>query len=372
MATVFKRDEIVILLGAGASVDAGIPHSFAMVNELEQLLREDQNWEDFTNLYNYIKSAIIYADGIKGRFISGFNIERLVSTLDDLRKGDEHPLYPFIGSWSPKLAEVAGSSLERLQDFREKIVLKLRDEWVQLKYDDDAKYYTCLCDFQKEFEHPLRIFTLNYDLCVEKSCTDVKLERGFSENKTWDWRVFDPIEEQTPDIYLYKMHGSVDWERDENGKVTFRDAPSRINAENLEIIFGTTYKLQYVDPFLFFAYEFRRWTLSAAKVIIALGYGFGDEHINGILAQALKSNSSTKVLAITGPKDPKYAGDQEYECKEANRIMHSLDVKVDGRIRCKCLTAKEFLSNHLSIERLAEEFPSEETPFEEIGQDVDR
>lgn len=360
MATVFKRDEIVVLLGAGASVDAGIPHSYEMVSKLELLLKEDKDWKKFSHLYNYIKSSIIYADGIKGRFISGFNIERLVSTLDDLRKGDEHPLYPFIGAWSPKLAEVAGSSLERLQEFREKIVLKLRDEWVQLKYDENASYYAQFCDFQKEYEHPLRIFTLNYDLCVEKSCAEANLQRGFGDDKTWDWRVFDPIEEQTPDIYLYKMHGSIDWEREENGKVTFRDAPTHIGVDNLEIIFGTTYKLQYVDPFLFFAYEFRRWTLSMARIIIALGYGFCDEHINGILSQALKSNSNTKILAIIGP------GDSERESDESKRIKQLLDVKVDGRVKCKCITSKDYISNHLKIDDLAEEFPNEEIPFDEI------
>ena len=54
-------------------------------------------------------------------------------------------------------------------------------------------------------------------------------------------------------------------------------------------------KLQYVDPFLFLANEFRKWTLES-KLIISIGYGFGDEHINGILGQALKKSREKAPL----------------------------------------------------------------------------
>src|SRR5205823_2225812 len=104
---VFKRDEILVLLGAGASVEAGIPASRDMVSRIEKLLQDE--WSQYRDLYNFVKSSIHYLDGIKGRFdASTFNIEQLVSTLDELRRGDEHPLYPFVGAWVPKLYELAG------------------------------------------------------------------------------------------------------------------------------------------------------------------------------------------------------------------------------------------------------------------------
>ena len=59
----FKKDEVVVLLGAGASVDAGIPHSAAMVNQIEKALTAE--WKEFRDLYNYVRSAIFYADGIQ-------------------------------------------------------------------------------------------------------------------------------------------------------------------------------------------------------------------------------------------------------------------------------------------------------------------
>ncbi len=362
MTTVFKRDEILILLGAGASVDAGIPHSVAMVRDLEQLLNNDDSWRGYLNLYNYIKSAIIYSDGIKGRFNSGINIERLVSTLDDLRRGDDHPLYPFIGAWAPKLTEIAGLRLERIDIFREMIVKKLR-EWVTLNHNEDAIYYATLSTFQQEYEHPLRVFSLNYDRCVEIACAKASISRGFDEGKKWDWRIFEPVDD--PEIFLYKLHGSIDWERGEDGQVMYRDGYNNIKHDHLAIIFGTTYKLQYVDPFLFLAYEFRRWTLSTVRLIVAVGYGFLDDHINGIMGQALKNNSAMKVLAVIG------AGDDQRGADEQKRILEALNISDSSKVLCKCITAKEFLDAHLKISELSKVFPDEIFPFDEIQSEQD-
>ena len=103
--------------------------------------------------------------------------------------------------------------------------------------------------------------------------------------------MFDDAREDSPDLYLYKLHGSVDWSYDNGGNLIYHESSSQIEPENLAIIFGTTYKLQYIDPFLFFAYEFRKWTLDDGKLIVVIGYSFADEHINGILTQSLNNNS---------------------------------------------------------------------------------
>ena len=74
----FKKDELIFLLGAGASVEAGIPASCGMIKGLECLLETNSDWEDYVPLYHFIKSSVIYADGIQGKFeLNNFNIERL-------------------------------------------------------------------------------------------------------------------------------------------------------------------------------------------------------------------------------------------------------------------------------------------------------
>ena len=86
----FKKDEIIILLGAGASFDAKIPTSQGMITKIEELLEKE--WQKYRDLYHFLKTSIRYLDGIRGRLEStSFNIEQLVNTLDELRRGDAGP-----------------------------------------------------------------------------------------------------------------------------------------------------------------------------------------------------------------------------------------------------------------------------------------
>lgn len=354
----FRKDEIIFLLGAGASVDAGIPASCDMINRLEDLLKTEA-WKKFAPLYNFVKSAIIYADGIKGKFeYANFNIERLVNTLDELRKSDEHPLFPFIGAWNPKLPEVTENDFGNLGSFRKKIVEELSQQWVHSEYDENSQYYEGLSRFQKEYQHLLRVFTLNYDLCVEKSCKLSGVERGFGEDKFWDWKIFDNEAQLESNIFLYKLHGSIDWTRNKSGKLTYKD--KGIPSDQIEIIFGTTYKLQYIDPFLFFAYEFRKRLMTDVQLLICVGYGFADEHINGIIAQALNGDHSRKMLVITLFDSRKHDETLQY-------IRNALKLTHKGNVILWNHKAKDFFNDKLSVEELTTIFPNEEAPFEEIA-----
>jgi SIR2-like domain len=56
--------------------------------------------------------------------------------------------------------------------------------------------------------------------------------------------------------------------------------------------------MQDIDPYSFYAYELRRYSLEA-KIILAIGYSFRDEHINGIITQALRHDRSRVLLAVS-------------------------------------------------------------------------
>lgn len=358
--TTFKHDELVVLLGAGASVEAGIPDSNTMVRRVEEATSEGE-WRDYRNLYRYLRSSVFYADGLEG--ITGsnvpFNIERLVNVLDELHKKERHTLYPFVGAWNPKLQDVAGARFERVRELRERIVSVLRGQWVALAESEAADYYRGLLRFQEEFGHALRVFSLNYDLCVEKSCGYGAVQRGFSR-RVWDWRLFDEGPNEETRIFLYKLHGSLDWSFAEDGTVSYSDSPSKIAADDVALIFGTSYKLQYVDPFLFLAYQLRRWTLDAARLVVAIGYGFMDEHINGILGQALRQDDSRRLLAIVAPGADK-EDTTEFIAKQLEARGEQVLVDACGA-RC-------FLEERLSVEELAGLFPEEEDLIEELEED---
>ncbi len=56
----FRQNDIIFLLGAGASVDAGVPTSFTMIQQVEALLKEDEEWKQYKKLYDFVKSSIYY------------------------------------------------------------------------------------------------------------------------------------------------------------------------------------------------------------------------------------------------------------------------------------------------------------------------
>jgi hypothetical protein len=363
-----NNGEIIIFLGAGASFDAGVPISSQMINNLEELIKDDRKDDGFSkykNLYYCIKSGIQYGFGMSGKKKSdGINIEILVNTMDELIKSYDHPIYPFVGAWIPRLAELAGEEFKNIKNFRNLIMRQL-GKWMDIPHSELCDYYCGLIKFQKELEHVLQIFTLNYDLAVEKQCDkhEVEYNRGFDKH-IWGYRNFDKNDESSPSINLYKLHGSIDWESNENN---VEEKEGIINKH--AIIFGTSYKLQYLDPFLFLVYEFRRQTLeSATKIINCIGYSFNDEHINGILSQALKNDKTKNIVSIQPlAKEDAYDGNEAKITKilenEKDRIRLKLELEDSDNIFVVNKGAKDFLENDISVDFYKQYSDNQDKPY---------
>ncbi len=133
-----RSKDIIFLLGAGASAEAGIPVSAEMINLVEKSLKPGPE----QGLYNHVKSAIHFSAGLKGRFGNAvpFNIETLVNTLYALERNEEHPLYPFIASWSSRFVALAGPEFCNVRTFRQRILLDLK-KW--MCPEDSAKADYC-------------------------------------------------------------------------------------------------------------------------------------------------------------------------------------------------------------------------------------
>ena len=104
-------DDVIFLLGAGASREAGLLTSNQMTRDLEKKLCEDCNWKPFYNLYGAVKSAIIHGHVLKNpcrELDRELNIEEFVNVLTELSRYNEHTIYPFIASWNMELVKYAG------------------------------------------------------------------------------------------------------------------------------------------------------------------------------------------------------------------------------------------------------------------------
>lgn len=356
-----KSKDVIFLLGAGASAEAEIPPSGKMIDHVEALLKDKDSgdWKSYLNLYNHIKSAIHYAAGLKGQFKDGvaYNIETLVNTLYELERNEEHPLYPFIASWNSRLVSLSNGDegdFSRVRDFR-RLILKQLKSWVSPDDTSLADYYKGLTSLQRGLTFPLRVFSLNYDLCVERlSTSEFRVETGFGgigPKFPWDWERFEDsnVGPTLPEIYLYKLHGSINWKRDSARNLICLEQTESIPPEKMDLIFGRDFKLEAADPYLFYAYELRKYSLEA-KVIVCIGYGFGDQHINKILTQALQRDEARRLLVITHCKDDEGVSQKKTE------IAAGLIVK-PGQVVVSKGSAKEFLETADLHKQLLEMIP---------------
>ena len=356
-----KSRDVIFLLGAGASAEAGIPPSGEMIDRIEALLKDSdsEDWKSYFDLYNHIKSAIHYAAGLKGQFNKDvpYNIETLVNTLYELERNEEHPLYPFIASWNSRfltLARGEDGDFTKVRDFR-RLILRQLKTWMSPDDVALADFYKGFIPLQRGLTFPLHVFSLNYDLCVEQlNSVDFRVETGFGgvgPKFPWDWERFDDSNSgpTLPEIYLYKLHGSINWKRDAGRNLICLQQTESILPVQMDLIFGRDFKLEAADPFLFYAYELRQYSFDA-KVIICIGYGFGDYHINKILTQALQRDEVKRLLVVANCKEDNVVDQKMAEIERVLSVKSENIVVIKG-------TAKEFLETPDLHEQLLEMIP---------------
>lgn len=344
MSKHFGANKIIFLIGAGASCDAGIKNSIQMIAEIEKRLEKD--WLEFKDLYNYIESSHFRLERIRNKKSNdiSFNIENLVGLLDIIIKisTKEFDGYHFVGSWEKEHVNICGSKMELASKFKSTILKELKEIWLSPQnFKTASKYYSKIS--QLEYNYKLKIFSLNYDMCVEENLSggETKLERGFKDDRLWDYRQYDEEADGSGDFFLYKLHGSLDWMRDDKKRLTFVDGVQTIDPDKMEIIFGVQNKLQSYDPFNFYFYAFRE-SCFYSDLIVVSGYGFMDKHINDNLANAFKLDKSKKLLVnVFEPK--------KEDTEIVAEIARVLDIDDLKSITVKNKKAKEFFENDLNI-----------------------
>jgi hypothetical protein len=359
-----RENSIIFLLGAGASVDAGIMHAKAMTEDIERKIKSEKEFMKFEDLYNYLKSSIIYQRGLEGNFKDrDVNVEELLNVLSEIKLKDKNKLYPFIGSWNVHLQKVAGEDFEKATELDE-LIRKQLFKWINIRDYDKSDYFSGLSLLAHEIGAPIRVFTLNYDLCVEKALSkiNVPLELGFNDTKTWEASKFDSSPLTEPQIYLYKLHGSIDWVRDDTQEHVLRkcDSPQ----DNPELIFGTTAKLSSIDPYLFYVHEFRKYSLQEPlRFIVTIGYSFSDDYVNRLISQSIKRSEYVKLLTVF----PTFCVNEEEagakSVLERNRIATLLKVHVDKIVLSDSL-AKDFFKKNANLEYFERNSePGDDSPF---------
>lgn len=163
-----------------------------------------------------------------------------------------------------------------------------------------------------------KLFTTNYDLAFERSASNsgFVVVDGFEFsspsyfNPTWyRYDIVDRSEQSKTSssyisnvFHLYKMHGSVNWTREGNGRVKKID----YTAKNKNPVFiypsSSKYQTSYDSPYLDMMSSFLNCLQKPKTALMCLGFGFNDNHINNAITMALRTNPEFNLLVAT--KDP--------------------------------------------------------------------
>lgn len=159
----------------------------------------------------------------------------------------------------------------------------------------------------------LKVFTTNYDLCFERAAAKLGCVPvdgfSFSFPRHYNPRFYDydivrrPSSGEGQGSYLegvfqlYKLHGSVNWERQRDGAIVERSDP---DPERACLIYPARDKYQnsYAMPYLESISRYLAAVRQPNTCVVVIGFGFNDDHLSQPLLTAVQSNPHLRVIIV--------------------------------------------------------------------------
>ncbi len=319
----------MVLLGAGASVEAGIP---AAVQLTETLINYFRAHSRTGRVLRYVYGGLMLGKGARGEDpLKGINVEDLIEAVHLLARRKTLQIAPFIALWNEgvtafqeqdakhtlmdvlrnvidtidapnaggerAMKELAlnhaldGLESHESQDFayaRNSVVRAL----IELLWVEEASRVGYLQPLVAQGKDDvLTIASLNYDNTIELACADAGIPCSTGLDR---WNNLEGFPAPTTGVDLLKLHGSVTWAKIRKDRVRTAEAPmprtlvqeqARASIQRgyePAVIFGAGNKLTAEGPFLELLLAFRE-RLEAYDELVVIGYSFSDDHINDAL-----------------------------------------------------------------------------------------
>lgn len=273
-----QMQNVMVLAGSGTSLGQANGPSMADL------------WEACTTLgdFNDVTQALQFDTGNK-------NIEDLLSSAESYLQ-----VYPNSDSHISRfLRNAKGKILSLCTDF-----------------DPDLnahKLFLSKLSARRPYSPRVKLFTTNYDTCFETAASSLGqiIIDGFSFNipRTYDPRYFDydvlrgynsvdgtPVLQEGV-IRLYKLHGSVNWERHQQS-IRIADKP---DADKVCIIYPAKEKYQqsYIQPHLELISQYLVSLRQPETCVLIIGFGLNDNHLSEPLIGAIESNPRARFIFVS-------------------------------------------------------------------------
>lgn len=341
----FVSKNLVIFIGSGCSSGAIPLMSKTMSDILEkhkniyEKVKEFINCKDLNYLAKSIESRrdrigedqIALADELLQKINDsnsiGVTIGDFVNQQDEvLQEFIEQNIYNGFSDIESLLNWLqSGLSFQPSNDDLKSVISALKSEFLKTipaldddKYKDSEtintynKFYQSVFKYRTELSNKINIVTTNYDLFNEYSLESNRIvySTGFENNlyrnfnvNSFKQRVVDDTnrykdvwQPTSKEANLLKIHGSINWTSDESGQLIQKDLFKQSDEEI--IIYPTMLKHRQTAqaPYSELFREFANVLQVPNTVLIVMGYGFPDEHINNIISQNLKHQDFTLIV----------------------------------------------------------------------------
>lgn len=283
-----RSENLVVLTGAGSSVECGGPSMKQLWGNVSEDKDITEDWDSF------IKSAGYHPESGKE------NLEQLLSNLQTITRSNE----------------IDASNGHNFTQEIKKIETRIVQECKKVNVSSTSPQVRLLSRILKArgaASNRLKVFTLNYDTAFEQAATDLAAVfiDGFlfSYNKSYNSTEFDldivqrersriHFEENfySKVFHLYKIHGSIDWSLDSENANIIKDSTT---IDPL-LIYPNSSKFEKSFEMPFFEMLSRLQTTLRKEntTLFVIGYGFGDQHINRIIMEAVKNNLNLEVFVV--------------------------------------------------------------------------
>ncbi|MEI8670263.1 SIR2 family protein [Pseudoalteromonas sp. B131b] len=310
------------LFGAGISFGSKIPLMYPLTNRVEEIIQE----------YSGAKEKDILAS-LKEDLTEDCHVEHYLSHLGDLLAIAERSKQKtaYLGANSCTSDELKQLYLEIIKAIGgiirygyvgananygvEEEVGKAENPIIEITPHFEFIEALLISQSNLERRSKTTFFTTNYDTLLEDALALHKkvVCDGFSGGAVGFWNAEKEFSNTAIDsntYHLYKLHGSIDWHRDNNlGLVRARYGTKYLSDPANIMIYpqATKYVETQKDPFASLFLGLRKTLMNGQQnTLITCGYSFGDDHINAEIESALRSESNqTTVIAFIqeAPKD---------------------------------------------------------------------
>jgi hypothetical protein len=250
--------------------------------------------------------------------------ERVTKVLQTLRyTGDEKNIEELLSRCDALLQ--GSGDVDGVGKFKNECITKILDSCRNIATGGDAlshhKEFIRRLARRRVRDPRLRLFTTNYDQCFERAAGELGLTTidgfSFSNPRRFDPRYFeyDVVRRSSasgegpayvPGVFQYfKLHGSVDWELDENGNVIIN---SNTDPARACLIYPTRKKFQFSfqQPHLELMAQFLTALRQPNTCLLVVGIGFNDAHLTEPIVSALDTNPHLRLLIVSPNADRHY------------------------------------------------------------------